>query len=174
MPLDSVTDERPVRTIAACPRPRNLGRPAPARHCGGLTLPRGGGTLPGMARALGPALRNGLRRRCPACGRGPLFAGYLRPVRSCGGCGEPLGHIRADDFPPYIAILVAGHVVVPLLLLAEQSWAPPLWLQALVWPALALALVAVLLPVAKGGGLAAMWALGLLVLAMAVIKVGAR
>ena len=114
-----------------------------------------------MARALGPALRNGLRRRCPACGRGRLFAGYLRPVRSCGGCGEPLGHIRADGFPPYIAILVAGHVVVPLLLFAEQSWAPPLWLQVLVWPALALALVAVLLPVAKGGVLAAMWALGL-------------
>ncbi len=114
-----------------------------------------------MARALGPALRNGLRRRCPACGRGPLFAGYLRPVRSCGGCGEALGHIRADDFPPYIAILAVGHIVVPLLLFAEQSWAPPLWLQALVWPALALALVAVLLPVAKGGVLAAMWALGL-------------
>ena len=123
-----------------------------------------------MARALGPALRNGLRRRCPACGRGPLFAGYLRPVGCCGRCGEALGHIRADDFPPYIAILAAGHVVVPLLLLAEQSWAPPLWLQALVWPALALALVwpalalalvAALLPVAKGGVLAAMWALGL-------------
>ena len=127
----------------------------------GLTLRPGGGTLPGMARALGPALRNGLRRRCPACGRGALFAGYLRPVRSCAGCGEALGHIRADDFPPYIAILVAGHAVVPLVLFAEQAWAPPLWLQALVWPALALALVAALLPVAKGGVLAAMWALGL-------------
>ena len=114
-----------------------------------------------MARALGPALRNGLRRRCPACGQGALFAGYLRPVAACGECGEALGHIRADDFPPYIAILVAGHVVVPLLLFAEQNWAPPLWLQALVWPALALALIAALLPVAKGGVLAAMWALGL-------------
>ncbi len=114
-----------------------------------------------MARALGPALRNGLRRRCPACGQGALFAGYLRPVAACGECGEALGHIRADDFPPYIAILVAGHVVVPLLLFAEQNWTPPLWLQALVWPALALALIAALLPVAKGGVLAAMWALGL-------------
>ena len=127
----------------------------------GLTGPRGGGTLPGMARALGPALRNGLRRRCPACGRGALFAGYLRPVSACSGCGEALGRIRADDFPPYIAILVAGHIVVPLLLFAERNWAPPLWLQALVWPALALALVAVLLPAAKGGVIAAMWALGL-------------
>ncbi len=114
-----------------------------------------------MARALGPALRNGLCRRCPACGQGVLFAGYLRPVAACGACGEALGHIRADDFPPYIAILVAGHVVVPLLLFVEQTWAPPLWLQALVWPVLALVLVAVLLPVAKGGAIAAMWALGL-------------
>ena len=114
-----------------------------------------------MARALGPALGNGIRRRCPACGRGALFAGYLRPVAACAGCGEALGHIRADDFPPYIAILVTGHIVVPLLLLVEQAWAPALWLQALVWPSLALAILAVLLPVAKGGVLAAMWALGL-------------
>ncbi|MCY4502933.1 MAG: DUF983 domain-containing protein, partial [Alphaproteobacteria bacterium] len=64
-------------------------------------------------------------------------------------------------FPPYIAILLAGHVVVPLILFAEQAWAPALWLQALVWPTLALALIAVLLPVTKGGVLAAMWALGL-------------
>ena len=144
MPLDSVTGRGPARTIAACPRPRNLGRPAPVCRCGGLTLPRGGGTLPDMARALVPALRNGLRRRCPACGRGPLFVGYLRPVRSCGGCGEPLGHIRADDFPPYIAILVAGHLVVPAVLFAEQTWSPPLWLQFLVWIPVTLALLAVL------------------------------
>jgi len=43
----------------------------------------------------------------------------------------------------------------------EQLWSPPLWLQALVWPLLALAMLAVLLPVAKGGVLGAMWALGL-------------
>ncbi|MYE00784.1 MAG: DUF983 domain-containing protein [Alphaproteobacteria bacterium] len=114
-----------------------------------------------MARALGPALRNGIRRRCPACGRGALFAGYLRPVAACADCGEALGHIRADDFPPYIAILVAGHLVVPAVLFAEQTWSPPLWLQFLVWIPVTLALLAVLLPVAKGGVLAAMWALGL-------------
>ena len=114
-----------------------------------------------MARALRPALGNGIRRRCPACGQGALFAGYLRPVRCCGGCGEALGHIRADDFPPYIAILIVGHVVVPLILFAEQAWSPALWLQLLVWPTLALALIALLLPVAKGGVLAAMWALDL-------------
>lgn len=126
-----------------------------------MTRRTGRASLPGMARALGPALRNGIRRRCPACGRGALFAGYLRPVAACAACGEALGHIRADDFPPYIAILVAGHVVVPLILLAEQTWSPPLWLQFAVWPPVTLALLAVLLPVAKGGVLAAMWALGL-------------
>ena len=126
-----------------------------------LTRRAGGASLPGMARALGPALRNGIRRRCPACGRGALFAGYLRPVEACAACGEALGHIRADDFPPYIAILIAGHLVVPALLFAEQTWSPPLWLQFSVWPPVTLALLAVLLPVAKGGVLAAMWALGL-------------
>ncbi len=126
-----------------------------------MTRGAAGASLGGMVRALGPALRNGLRRRCPACGEGSAFAGYLRPVAACTECGEALGHIRADDFPAYIAILVTGHVVVPLLLFVEQLWSPALWLQALVWPLLALAMLAVLLPVAKGGVLAAMWALGL-------------
>ncbi len=114
-----------------------------------------------MTRALGPALANGLRRRCPACGRGRAFRGYLAQVEACACCGLRLARIRADDFPPYIAILITGHVVVPLLLFVEQSWAPALWLQALVWPTLALALAGLLLPVAKGGVLGAMWALGL-------------
>jgi len=149
-----MTGEIPVRAARAKRRAR-AARPA------ALDPGRGRGQFAGMARALGPALRNGLRRRCPACGEGAAFAGYLRPVAACARCGEALGHIRADDFPPYIAILVTGHVVVPLLLLVEQLWSPPLWLQALVWPLLALAMLAVLLPVAKGGVLGAMWALGL-------------
>ena len=33
----------------------------------------------------------------------------------------------ADDAPPYFTILIAGHIVVPLLLLTDRLEAPPLW-----------------------------------------------
>ncbi len=103
----------------------------------------------------------GFARRCPACGRGPAFAGYLKVVESCSGCGEALGHIRADDFPPYLTILLVGHIIVPLVLLVEQNFEPPLWQQMLIWPSITLALTLLLLRPIKGAVLGLMWALRL-------------
>ncbi|HKK22870.1 MAG TPA: DUF983 domain-containing protein, partial [Pseudohaliea sp.] len=82
------------------------------------------------------AIRRGLKRRCPSCGEGRAFAGYLRTAEACGRCGTPLGQIRADDFPPYLTIFVVGHIVVPLLLMVEQTYQWPYELHMLVWPAL--------------------------------------
>jgi uncharacterized protein (DUF983 family) len=89
------------------------------------------------------AAMRGLARRCPACGRGPSLRGYLKVRESCPGCGERLGHIRADDFPPYATIFLVGHLVIPMVLLVEQRWSPEL------------------LPYVKGAVLGLMWALGL-------------
>jgi uncharacterized protein (DUF983 family) len=33
------------------------------------------------------ALQRGLRRRCPHCGIGPLFAGWADPIDRCSHCG---------------------------------------------------------------------------------------
>lgn len=107
------------------------------------------------------ALMRGLQRRCPACGIGHSFRAYLKVADACGHCGEPLGHIRADDMPPYFTIFIVGHVIVALVLMVEQSHAPALWLQMLVWPTLTLLMTLALLPYVKGGVVGAMWALGL-------------
>lgn len=40
-----------------------------------------------MRPPFGTALGRALRRRCPACGRGALFAGFQRLRRSCPACG---------------------------------------------------------------------------------------
>ena len=50
--------------------------------------------------------------RCPNCGRGRLFRAYLKPVETCAECHESLKHIRADDGPAWLTILVVGHIVV--------------------------------------------------------------
>src|SRR5690606_4208991 len=103
----------------------------------------------------------GLVRRCPACGRGRMFAGYLKLRERCDSCSEPLGHIRADDFPPYITILLVGHIIVPLVLYVYQTWQLPTWIGLTIWPTLTLVLTLTLLPLIKGGVVGVMWSLGL-------------
>ncbi len=112
-------------------------------------------------RRIATVVLRGLMRRCPRCGVGDSLEGYLRVRQCCSHCGEPLGHIRADDGPAYFTMLIAGHVVVPLALLVEQLWHPPLepmmvgggvGMAVLIWR---------LLPRVKGAVLAWMWLLGL-------------
>jgi uncharacterized protein (DUF983 family) len=75
---------------------------------------------------LSVALRRGFSCHCPNCGKGKLYKSYLKLVDHCVECGEPLGHIRADDLPAYFTIFIVGHVVVGLMLTAIQygisSW----------------------------------------------------
>ena len=103
------------------------------------------------------AIRRGLVRRCPNCGVGPSMRGYLKVRDNCSHCGEALGHIRADDFPPYVTIFLVGHIIVPLVLWVEQTYAPPVALQMALWPTLALALAAATLPHVKGAIVGLMW-----------------
>lgn len=111
-------------------------------------------------RALG-AMTRGLRRRCPKCGAGQLFRGYLTPRDRCDDCGAETGRIYTADIAPYFTILIVGHIIVPLILLVERLAAPPLPLQLTVWPLVTLALTCWLLPHIKGCIMGLMWALGL-------------
>jgi uncharacterized protein (DUF983 family) len=106
------------------------------------------------------ALGKGVRGHCPACGAGKMFRAYLKVNDTCPNCGEELFHQRADDAPPYVTIVVVGHIIGTLMLLAEEFCPDaPIWLHAMVWPTLALILSLWLLPVFKGGLIAYQWAL---------------
>jgi len=111
-------------------------------------------------RAVWPSIRRAVCGRCPRCGEGRLFRSYLKQVDTCAFCGEAFGHIRADDGPPWLTILVVGHLVVPLALYAEKHADWPLWVSMAVWPGLALGLSLALLPRAKGVFLGMLWATG--------------
>lgn len=106
-------------------------------------------------------LKRGLKRRCPHCGQGSAFSGYLRITDHCAECGTQLGHIRADDFPPYLTIFLVGHIVVPLILLTEQSWAWSWELHMAIWLPLTTILTLLFLPMMKGVALGLMWRLRL-------------
>lgn len=107
------------------------------------------------------AMRRGFRRRCPKCGQGLLFDGYLKPRPACDRCAADTGQIYTADIAPYFTILLVGHVVVPLLLLTEQQIHPALWVQVAIWPTLALVLTLWFLPRVKGCIMGLMWALGM-------------
>jgi uncharacterized protein (DUF983 family) len=105
------------------------------------------------------ALLRGAAKHCPACGKGRIFTSYLGIAPTCPHCGEDLHHQRADDAPPYFTIMIVGHTVVPLLLLAEKFWRPELWIHFVIWLPLTLFLTLWLLPRTKGATVGLQWAL---------------
>ncbi|WP_259779644.1 DUF983 domain-containing protein [Aestuariispira ectoiniformans] len=110
-------------------------------------------------RPMGRSLLRGLKKRCPNCGEGAIFKRYLKATDNCDHCGESLSHIRTDDFAPWLTILVVGHIIAPILLEIERSYAPPLGILMSILIPLVIVLSLVLLPFAKGTCLGLMWAL---------------
>ncbi|MCU0819329.1 MAG: DUF983 domain-containing protein [Beijerinckiaceae bacterium] len=107
------------------------------------------------------AIGRGFRCRCPACGEGRLFGKFLKVQPSCETCGTEFSGHRADDLPPYITIMIVGHVIVPLFLLAERSTNWPEWVHMVVWLSLTAALTMALIQPVKGATIAYQWALRL-------------
>ena len=109
-------------------------------------------------RSLGQAILRGLMCRCPNCGKGKLYRAYLKINENCSECGEHLGSARADDFPPYIAIFIVGHVLIGWMLHAEMSGPvdPMLYVWTMIPAAIVLPLV--LLPSIKGAVIGLQWA----------------
>ncbi|MCX5495442.1 DUF983 domain-containing protein [Kaistia dalseonensis] len=110
-------------------------------------------------RSVWQAMRRGFACRCPNCGRGKLFKGYLTVVDRCEACGEDLSHQRADDAPPYFTILVVGHIVVPLMLIVETTWHLSNVTNLAIWLPLTLILTLGLLRPIKGSVVGLQWAL---------------
>ena len=105
------------------------------------------------------AVFRGACARCPNCGRGRLFRAYLKPVDACSECLEPLTHIRADDGPAWLTILIVGHLVVGLALAVEQLWPLPVAISVALFVTFALGLILWFLPRAKGMFVGAIWAM---------------
>jgi uncharacterized protein (DUF983 family) len=105
------------------------------------------------------ALKRGFRGRCPRCGEGKLFRAFLKVDDHCSACGQDFTPQRADDLPAYLVIVMVGHIVVPLALLIETNYSPPVALQLAVYlPITLFASLALLQPV-KGAVVGVQWAL---------------
>lgn len=95
-----------------------------------------------------PSLRQsvlrGLACKCPRCGRGKLFAGFLSLRPRCEACRLDYTFIDTGDGPAIFIIMLAGAIVVACALIVEVKYQPPFWLHAVLW--LPLILVTTLLP----------------------------
>ena len=69
----------------------------------------------------------GLRGRCPRCGEGRLFSGYLKIADSCEACGLDFRGEDAGDGPAVFIMFAVGFIVVPLALVAEVAFSPPVY-----------------------------------------------
>src|ERR1700752_3013788 len=89
------------------------------------------------------ALR-GIAGKCPRCGRGKLYAGFLDLRPNCEACGLDYAFIDTGDGPAIFIIMLAGAIVVTCALIVEVKYQPPFWLHAALW--LPMILVPTLLP----------------------------
>ena len=105
------------------------------------------------------AIWRGLRGQCPQCGGKTLFRQYLKISDRCCACGLNLSGHQADDAPPYFTIFIVGHIIVPVALIVERMYMPPLYVHALLFCVLAILVSLITLPMVKGAVVGLQWAL---------------
>ena len=114
-----------------------------------------------MKRSVWRSMWRGFNLRCPNCGHQHLLSGYLKVAPTCRSCGEDFSHHRADDAPPYFTIIIVAHIVVPMMVVVEKLWSPPIGIQLAVWLPLIAGVSLWLLPKVKGAVVGLQWALQL-------------
>ena len=95
------------------------------------------------------SFRSGLTFKCPNCGKGKLYSGYLKIAGNCGNCGVKLGELDPGDGPAVFVTFILGVLIVPLALWLEVSMAPPTWVHLAVWPPVILVLAMLMLRLMK-------------------------
>ncbi len=98
---------------------------------------------------LPPALAGAIGR-CPRCGSGKLYAGFLKFAPKCTSCDLDFAFIDAGDGPAVFVILIVGFIVMAAALYTEVKFRPPIWLHMSLWIPLVIVLSLGLLRPIKG------------------------
>ena len=97
-----------------------------------------------------PPSQTGMRGRCPRCGEGRLFSGFLDVAPRCQACGLDFSFADAGDGPAVFIMMIVGFIVVGLALFVEFTFSPPYWVHAVLWIPLVIGLSLGLLRPLKG------------------------
>ncbi|THD44773.1 MAG: DUF983 domain-containing protein [Bradyrhizobium sp.] len=104
---------------------------------------------PAWSARLSPILA-GLRGRCPRCGKGPLFSGFIKLGPACSACGLDFSFADAGDGPAVFVALIGGFLVLGAMLAVQIAYEPPLWVYPLVFVPLTIVVCLGLLRPFKG------------------------
>jgi uncharacterized protein (DUF983 family) len=96
------------------------------------------------------AISTGLSGRCPRCGEGRMFRGFLTLAPRCEACGLDFGFADSGDGPAVFVTLIAGFLVLGLALAVDVAYEPPLWVYLLIFMPLTLLVCLGLLRPLKG------------------------
>ena len=110
----------------------------------------GEGTIQNPRPARIDPIRAGLLCRCPDCGRGRLFSGFLKVVETCEVCGYDFRRLNTGDGAAVFVMQAAGAPVVFGALFVQIVWRPPVWAVAAVALPLVAGLSFALMRPAKG------------------------
>jgi uncharacterized protein (DUF983 family) len=97
----------------------------------------------------------GAAGRCPNCGEGHLFEGFLKVSPRCEACGYDLAKADSGDGPAVFVILIGGFLAAFGALFTELSLNPPAWVLLVIWLPATLVICLALLRPFKGAMLAA-------------------
>ena len=92
----------------------------------------------------------GLTCRCPRCGKGKLFSGYLKLARACTQCGLDYGFADSGDGPAVFVIFLVAPLVIILALIVGSLWTIQPWMHLVLWLPTTVILSLLLLPPFKG------------------------
>lgn len=77
-------------------------------------------------------IRAGLLCRCPNCGQGKLFRGFLKVVDRCEACGFDFTRLNTGDGAAIFIMQIAGGIVVFSALFVQIAYNPPIWAMLIV------------------------------------------
>ncbi len=96
------------------------------------------------------AISAGLSGRCPRCGDGRLFSGFIGVAPRCEVCGLDYSFADAGDGPAVFVALFGGFIVLGAALWTEIVYQPPIWVHMIVFLPLTLVVCLGLLRPLKG------------------------
>ncbi len=79
-----------------------------------------------------PPMQTGIRGRCPRCGQGHLFKGFLTIRPRCEACGLDYAFADPADGPAFFVICFACVPSVALAVWIETVFSPPFWVHLLI------------------------------------------
>jgi uncharacterized protein (DUF983 family) len=89
----------------------------------------------------------GLRGRCPRCGKGRLFKGFLTLAPKCDVCGLDYSFADPADGPAFFVMMTMAIPVAMVGVWIELAYEPPLWVHLVTTvPFMFLACVPILRP----------------------------